>query len=454
VTGLIVCVVLAWVSPAAADPIAELNLIAADAIAAGARPGPSGLLDFAKVHAAIHDAVQAYERRFDPYVAHIRHASGSPVAAAGRAARDVLVHLFPAQEAAIHAKYLLFLSNHTLTEANEGRLVGQRAAANLIARRANDGSFPTPPPPPDFGSTGAGTWRSTPPALAPFAAPWLADVEPFTMRFNEQFRARPQPALSSPRYTRDYNEVKALGGPVGHPGVTRTPDQTQLAYFYSDNLPFLTERWLRGLVDACETGTGGRYCRRLSRLGDMARLFALANLAAGDAIIRSWNSKALYDFWRPITAIQQILPEDNDANPNTEADPTWTPLIATPPYPEYTSGANNLSGSVTTILARFFGTDSVTFKVTSLAALANPKERTYERFSDYADDMVDVRIYQGIHFRAADTTGRREGSRVARQAFNHFLRPVHDRGHDHDRDCNDRDDDDDDGDHHGRGRDR
>ena len=51
-----------------------------------------------------------------------------------------------------------------------------------------------------------------------------------------------------------------------------------------------------------------------------------------------------------------------------------------------------------------------------------------------------LRIYMGIHFRFADTAGRREGTRVARQAFNHFLRPVRDRGHDHDKDCGDHDD--------------
>ena len=162
--------------------------------------------------------------------------------------------------------------------------------------------------------------------------------------------------------------MKALGGPVGYPGVTRTPDQTQIGYFYSGNTIALFQGMLRGLVEACEMGTEQRYCKSLNRLGDSARLFALGNLAGADAGIRSWNSKKHYNFWRPITAIQQLLPEDNDGNPQTEADATWTSLIATPPYPDYTSGANNLSGSFTTIVTRFFDADKVTFKVTTTAA--------------------------------------------------------------------------------------
>ena len=198
-TGLIVCSCLMWPGPAVADPITELNVIAADTIFAGGRPaGAAPLLDFAMVHAAIHDAVQAYEKRFQHYAVHIGDATGSPVAAAARAARDVLVNRFPPQTATIHGKYLAFLTSHGgLTEADGGTLVGQQAAAGIIVRRTGDGSYPTPPPPPDLGGTGAGQWRPTPPALAAFSAPWLGTVEPFTMDFNEQFRARRPPALSS-----------------------------------------------------------------------------------------------------------------------------------------------------------------------------------------------------------------------------------------------------------------
>ena len=415
-------------APAGADPISQLNVIASETIFAGGRPtGAAPLLDFAMVHAAIHDAVQAYEKRFEPYAADIQHATGSRVAAAAAAARDVLVNRFPALTASIDAKYLVFLANHGLTEANPGRIVGQHAAAAIIQLRVGDGSYPIPAPPPNVGAPGAGNWRPT--SAAPFSAPWLGAVTSFTMEFSEQFRALPPPALNSPEYAIDYNEVKTLGGAVGYTGVTRTPAQTQIGYFYSGNTLALFQGMLRGLVDACDVGPKQRYCKSLTRLGDSARLFALGNLAGADSGITAWDSKKHFNFWRPITAIQQLLPEDNDGNPQTDADPTWTPLSGTPPYPDYTSGANNVSGSFLTIVALFFGTDDVTFKVSTTAALAVPNERTYHRFSDLADDVVEARIYMGIHFRFADTAARHQGTQIATQAFNRFLRPIDQRGH-------------------------
>ena len=421
---------LSWAGPASADPVTDWNVIATNAIGAGARPGPAGILDFAMVHAAMHDAVQAFERRFKPYHVHISDASGSPAVAVAKAAHDVLAARFPAQAMALHGIYDAYLASHLLPINDPGELVGQQAAAGILALRANDGSFPLPPP--IFnGGTGAGEWRPTLPAFAPMAAAWLGAVEPFTKKFSEQFRGQPPPPLTSREYARADNEVKALGSLNS---TTRTPEQTELSYFYSDNLLVLWERTLRGIADA-----------HLTRLGDSARLFALANLAVADAIITAWDSKLFFNFWRPITAIRE---GDNDGNPRTAGDAAWLPLIATPPYSDYTSGANNLSGSITTILARFFESDKMTFSVTTFAPLAVQKTRTYHRFSDAADDMVDVRIYQGIHFRFADTAARRQGTRVANQAFRHFLRPVHERDHDHDDDC-----DDDDGDHD-RGHDR
>ena len=146
-----------------------------------------------------------------------------------------------------------------MTEDNPGRFVGQDAAAAIIERRAGDGSYPIPAPPPNVGAPGAGNWRPT--SSAPFSAPWLGAVASFTMEFNEQFRAPLPPALTSPEYARDYNEVKALGGPVGYPGVTRPPDQTQIGYFYSGNTIALFEGMIRGLVDACDMGPKQRSSR-------------------------------------------------------------------------------------------------------------------------------------------------------------------------------------------------
>jgi hypothetical protein len=177
--------------------------------------------------------------------------------------------------------------------------------------------------------------------------------------------------------------------------------------------------------------------RQLS-IGDTARLLALANLAGADAGIAVWDSKVHYNFWRPSTAINL---GDTDGNPGTVPDPAWTPYIQSshfpagsqnPPYPDYVSGANGLTGAFTATLQLFFGTDWVPFEVykavpASVAICTNP--RVYRRISDAAEEVVEARIYLGIHFRAADVEARRLGARVAFNTFANALRPIR-QGHD------------------------
>ena len=95
------------------------------------------------------------------------------------------------------------------------------------------------------------------------------------------------------------------------------------------------------------------------------------------------------------------------------ADPAWQPFLTTPPYPDYTSGGNGVTGSTTGILKLYFGKDDVPFTVTSTSKEAKEKTRNYKSFSEYAKDMVDVRIYQGLHFRFADEASREQGEKVA-----------------------------------------
>lgn len=391
-----------------ADVVTDWNLIATQT-ALPVRPGPSAMLDLAMVQVAMHDAIQAYEGRFESYGPAIPNASGSPVAAAATAAHDVLVARFPLSAATLDSLLDTYLSGLGLL-GDDGMTVGHEAAANILNLRANDGSFPANPE--IFtGSTEPGEWRPTPPAFAPMAAPWLGAVTPFTLEAPTQFRAVPPPDLTSRRYTRDYNEVKALGSINS---TARTQAQTDLASFYSDNFIALWERTLRDIALA-----------KFKRLGDSGRLLALANLAAADAIITAWDNKRFYHYWRPITAIQE---GDNDGNPRTVGDPSWLPFLPTPPYPDYTSGANNLTGSFTRVLRHFFG-NATTFSVTSAAV---NQTRTYHRFTDMAADVVNVRIYQGIHFRTADEVARQQGQHVADWAFSRFLWPIDDddRGHD------------------------
>jgi hypothetical protein len=419
----ILAILLAAPVAASADAVSDWNAIAVDATVTGARPGATGILDVAMVQAAVYDAVQAIDKRYQPYYVDIPGASGSPTAAAARAAHDVLVKRFPAQAAFLDMTYQQYLLNHGLTETDPGVAVGATAAAGIIALRACDGSFPIPAPPPFIGGTDPGVWRPTPPANAPMLAPWLATVTPFTLTRPSQFRAPTPPALTSQRYAREYNEVKELGALNNS---TRTPAQTDQAQFWNANYVVLWNQVLRDISAA-----------HVDNVGDNARLFALVDMAMADALITAWDTKRFYVFWRPITAIQE---GNNDGNPRTFGDPTWQPLIATPPYPDYSSGANNVTGSATRALALFFGTDRMTFSVTTTNLGPTIEDtRTFHRFSDAAQEVVDGRIYEGIHFRSADEVARAQGKQVAHFAFRHFLRPIGD---------DDDDNSDDDHDHH------
>ncbi len=414
--GLVLCGLLGGAGSAVANGVADSavvdwNQITVDAVTAG-RPGPIGIVDIALVQIAVHDAVQAIEKRFEPYHFEMKHASGSRAAAAAAAAHGVLVGMYPAQAATLDPIYHSYLSDKGLT-GDPGVAIGEQAAAGILPlRRAN----PNPLPEPFKGSEEIGDWRPTPsflgnpPAPAPFspmAVPWMGSFDPYTLTGPSRFRAEPPPALTSDRYAKDYKEVKDYGSLTS---TARSPEQTDLAYFYSGNIPAQWNSALRGVAK--------RYVRKT---GDQARLLALANMATADALISSWESKRHYVLWRPITAIVQA---DHDGNPKTEADASWQPLINNPNYPDYTSGANNVAGAMTRTLQLFFDADRVTFEITSLVPQVVHKTRTYRRFSDAADDMVEARMLLGIHFRFADVAARTQGRRVADWTVNHYLLPL------------------------------
>jgi hypothetical protein len=405
--GLIAGVSLSAAAPAYADAVTYWNDVTVQAVTVG-RPGGAGFLDVALVQAAMHDAVQAIERRFEPYAADLT-GSGSPDAAAGAAAYHVLVGIYPKQQSVLDAKYKEFLasSGHT---GNPGLALGQQVAAVLLKHYRPAATLP------DYkGGSTAGAWRptpstiGTPPTPAPFSSManlYLVDAKPYVLERGSQFRPEPPPAVTSAAYTRDYNEVKALGSRLSS---KRTPAQTDLAHFWSENYVAQWNRVLRSIADA-----------KALPIGDRARLFALANLATADAVIACWDAKRHYNFWRPVTAIQE---GEHDGNPETIGDPGWEPLVNTPNYPDYTSGANSVTAATTTILQRFFGTDTFTFAVTSNSPLATQKTRTYQRFSDAAQEVVDARVLLGIHFRFADEVARTHGTRVANWTFERALRP-------------------------------
>jgi hypothetical protein len=192
----------------------------------------------------------------------------------------------------------------------------------------------------------------------------------------------------------------------------RTPEQTDLAIFWAANYPVLWNRVIREIAVA-----------HVHNIGDSARLFALVNLSMADGIITAWDSKVAYNFWRPLTAIRL---GDNDTNPFTIGDPDWEPLINTPNYSDYTSGANAVSGAATRAFALFFGRDKMAFTVTTTNPGAIQQTRAFSRFSDAAEEVFKARTLEGIHFRFADAEGRKQGIRVAQWAFSHYLKPLGD----------------------------
>jgi hypothetical protein len=407
---LIACALILCASTAGADVITDWNTTAAQRIGLGARRGPSGLFDFAMVHLAMHDAVQAYEGRFESYCGSIQNATGSPIAAAAAAAHGVLIALFPAQATAINDALDASLAKYGVT-GDAGIVTGQQAAACMLGRLAADNAKRALP---DYfmGGTAPGEWQptSSTPAGAPLpmVAGFITTFTPFTLKDPAQFRAsQGPPHLTSGAYAKAYKEVLELGAKVGS---KRTQEQTNLAMFFSDGPPAY---WFGALRSLSAT-------HALS-LGDSARLLALAAVSMADAVITAWDSKEAWNFWRPVTAIRL---GHSDGNPNTVGNPVWESFAGNPNYPDYTSGANNLSGAAATTILNFFGTDDVEFTLTSATIAAPDNVRHYTRCSDAERDVVDARIYMGIHFRFADTVARRQGARVANWAFGHFLRPI------------------------------
>ena len=322
-----VCALILCASTASADVISDWNIQAGQRIAASTPPrrGPSSVLDFAMVHLAMHDAVQAFERRYEPYCVGIANASGSPVAAASKAARDVLVGLFPAQDGNDRRRVRHFERDlhQSGTHGRRGRRGGRRRARPptcILDKRLASDNVNRNTPDSFMGGTGIGDWRPTVPPVnnqpVPMAADFLARTMPFGVKEPDQFRmANPAPHLTSGAYAKAYNEVKEKGASdaTGH---TRTPEETAVARFFSDAPANYWDRLMRDLVVS-----------RSLDLGDSARMFALVTMATADAIITCWDTKIYYNVWRPITAIRE---GENDGNAETAGNPAWTSFFQRP----------------------------------------------------------------------------------------------------------------------------
>jgi hypothetical protein len=394
----------------AQNPVIDWDNIASTTIITNAKepPGASGIW-FAYVHLAVYDAVNAIDHDHQPYLFSADPPAGaSQDAAAVAAAHRILVHYFPAQQAGLDADFNASAAGISDTAANiaAGEAVGEAAAEALIAARVNDGLLASVPYTP---SVGPGFWQPTPPAFAPPATPWLGQMVPFTMTSASQFFPEEGPdALSSQKWIEDYKQVKALGAINS---TVRTPQQTEIGLFWTEHPVQQDARAFRNLA-----------AQKALDTSDTARLLAMLWAGGADATIGCWSAKYSFSFWRPITAIRA-----GGGNPHLTADPSWTPLAATPPHPEYPAAHGCFTGAVSAIIAGFFGTKHVHFSVDSLVT---GTVHTFDSTDDLMSEVEYARIYAGFHYHHSVIQGKVLGRKVAHQLLRGFFQPVSDEGQD------------------------
>ena len=413
-------VALAIPAVAQANEVTKWNEIAVNTI--NAKPPltsapPAGAVFVAMVQGAVYGAVNAVDRHGRPYLVYRSYPKASADAAAATAAFRVLDSLFSATDhAALQAAYdASLLAIAPGASKNQGIEVGGLAADAMLAEGHDSRTVITC----TFGSGLPGVWQPLGPPGAPLCDPtvWVGNAKPFVVKSPSQFRTAGPYSLGSPEYAADLAEVKSLGK---IDSTTRTDDQTHAAAYWQTNPAANYNAIARRFADQFSLG-----------VTDSARLFGLLDLSAADAIINTWNDKYHWNFWRPITAIRRT-------------DPTWTPLfdpslpvatagigpaLITPPYPDHSSGATAYASASMHALASFFGTDEMTFYATSSRFPIDPmqprEKRFFSRFSDLTNEILEARIWAGIHFRNADVQAANLGRNVERYIQTQYFAFVH-----------------------------
>jgi PAP2 superfamily len=299
----------------------------------------------------------------------------------------------------------------------KGIALGRASAAAIVDLRTSDGSDTLFIDPNYPQGTEPGEWRFTP-GTGFAVVPGWGEVTPFALRDSSQYRAPPPYRLTSRQYTKDFREVKMLGGDGDGTPSARTPEQTEIARFWVESSPLQWNRIARTVAMSEELDAW-----------ENARLLALLNMALTDGYIGAWEAKYHYKFWRPVTAIREAA---TDGNPDTEADPDWTPLVATPPLPDHDSGHSVEGGAAAEVLRRFFRTDDIEFKTCSLTLPDGqqcddpvPTLRSYDSFTAAEQENGESRILVGFHFRKAVEDGIAHGIRIGNRTVDRYLRTVH-----------------------------
>ncbi|HZB24525.1 MAG TPA: vanadium-dependent haloperoxidase [Vicinamibacterales bacterium] len=405
--GVGVCFMATPAPARAADPVLEWNDVARQLSVVPALAPVQQIRAMAIVHVAVHDAVAAVTGVYEQH----RSTSAAPPGASAEAAAigaayGALKGLF-GDSAFLAAAYTGSLAAHAISPADPGLAFGGSVAEGILALRQHDGAAVAAYPyiPPDAGTPGVWTPMSAA-ASAQALLPGWGNVTPWVLRSGSQFRPDPPPALDGERYARDYNEVAQIGALVS---ATRTDEQTQIALFWRASPTALWNPLLRHALQSQALG-----------LADTARTAALFYLAAADASVACWEAKYFYNFWRPQPA---IVNGDVDGNDATTGDAAWRPLLPTPAHPDFVSGHAVNSAAMATVLADIFG-DAPGFAIQATSPQNIGFVRSWQTFSEGAEEVVNARVYSGIHFRTADDAGVRQGRQVARFVLTHALRPI------------------------------
>ena len=389
-----------------ADVVTDWNALAlAATVAAGNSPPQQGRA-VAITHAAIFDAVNAIDRRYSVYaVSPPVTLPASQEAAAIAAAHAVLVNLFPAQKSALDAQYAASLAQILDGDAKQnGIAVGEFVAAEIIALRSMDGSAQAPytlPP------AGLGIWRPTASPVPSLS--WWGGVKPFVLESATQFHVPPPPELTSAEYATDVNEVKAYGR---RNDSLRTADQTELARFWAESGAVQWNSIARALA-----------AERQTTVVENARIFALLNMAFSDANVVVFETKYRFNFWRPVHAIRENdgKTQYDDGNPDTVPDPTFTPFITIPNHPEYLSGHSISSGAAAEVLTQVFGEHTAFSTTNSFPPVVT---RSFASFAEAAREVIDARVFGGIHFRRTCVISNAAGHKIGKFAVKNYLLPL------------------------------
>ena len=386
---------------ATADVVTDWNTIAVSAVSAD-RVNNRQSRDMAMVHAAMFDAMNAIRPYYTPAMVSFKtRGYASREAAAVQAAHDVLVALFPAQQADLDAKLAASLAQipddkkqgHGHRPKYWGIVAGQVVASAVLNARQNDHAFDSVPFTP---LSGPGEYQFTQGCNATnISVPGWGSVTPFTAPDPDYFPTLTRPAITDPEWRASLEEVRAYGASNS---TLRTAEQLAIGLFYIEPSMASMNRLARQLV-AQEPVEINRAAASKQLLAH-ARLFAALNIAQADTYIRTWRVKYREHFWRPETAINFLYPGTN-----------WTPVRQAPCHPEFYAAHGTLTPAAITAIQNYLGSDVIDVTITSTSLPG--ATRYYTSLNQIIDDVTSARIYTGFHYRSTLVRSHTLGIAVA-----------------------------------------